>query len=53
MRETFSMIDKRWNLAGILSLATSVVAFILQAGSNVSSGVYLQLLEAQEVMRFS
>ncbi|KAF3403264.1 hypothetical protein DPV78_003533, partial [Talaromyces pinophilus] len=31
MRETFSTMDKRWNLAG----------------------VYLQLLEAQEVMRFS
>ena len=53
MRETLSTIDKRWNLAGMLSLSTSVVAFLLQAGSDVSSGVYLQLLEAQEVMRFS
>ncbi|KAI7975029.1 hypothetical protein EIK77_001889 [Talaromyces pinophilus] len=53
MRETLSTIDKRWNLAGMLSLSTSVVAFVLQAGSDLSSGVYLQLLEAQEVMRFS
>lgn len=51
MRETFSTIDKRWNLAG--SHPSLHLIRRLQAVTDSPSGVYLQLLEAQETMRFS
>jgi hypothetical protein len=48
LRETFVAIDARWNVAGMCDCVLAEFK-----GLIFYVGVYLQLLEAQEVMKHS